>query len=73
MTQDVAHDPVGAWNATHLPGARVRYWPGWRPEGRVLEGITIGPAFLMGGTPVVPVRSTGRASDCIALTHVELM
>lgn len=62
---------VDEFNAAHLVGTPVRYWP-WTREGEGIESRTRSPAQRIGGSDgtSASVWVDGRP-DCIALTHVE--
>ncbi|MFE9192030.1 hypothetical protein ACFYL6_20735 [Micromonospora sp. NPDC007208] len=67
---DANQRAVDAFNASHLPGAWVRYWTGTR-EDPAKYGQTRSGAELLGGhTPGVWVTTH---SACIALTHVDVI
>lgn len=60
---------VDNFNLKYPVGTKVRYYTGVK-DGKPSQGVTCGPADLLGGhTPVVFVEGVGA----IALTHIEIV
>lgn len=67
--EQYAKQAIDQFNAKVPVGTRCTYWPMVR-HGPGLVGVVIGSAWVLCGTPVVPVSG---ARGPIALTHVEIV